>query len=73
MKIEIIKTPKNCDSDDIIFHGEYRGFGFKSKEDGRLCINKCPNCGQENYAMAVSSGGCAWCGFKADEKETSKI
>ena len=30
---------------------------------GKLYIVKCPECKSENYAMAVSSGQCAWCGI----------
>jgi len=34
-------------------------------DDGRLFMQRCPRCGRENYAMAVSSGTCCWCGEQA--------
>lgn len=41
--------------------------------DGQLYLVRCYNCGgirgKENYAMAVSSGTCAWCGWKDKENE----
>jgi hypothetical protein len=33
--------------------------------DGKPYLVRCPNCDRENYSMAVSSGICAWCGWKA--------
>jgi len=41
---------------------------FRS-EDGRLYLVRCFSCGAENYAPAVSSGRCAFCGWKAAEEE----
>lgn len=36
-------------------------------KDGLLCIIRCfacePNRGKENWAMAVASGQCQWCGW----------
>lgn len=29
-----------------------------------LYLVKCPKCNKENYAPAVTSGQCAWCGWK---------
>lgn len=40
------------------------GYVF-AREDGRLYLVRCPECGRENYAMAVSSGYCVWCGREA--------
>lgn len=34
---------------------------------GRTYLVRCPKCKRENYAMAVSSGVCAWCGYSPDE------
>lgn len=45
-----------------------KGHGFID-EDGKKCMERCFSCGKENYAMAVISGFCAWCGFNANEKE----
>ncbi len=40
--------------------------------DGQLYLLRCYNCdpvhGQENYAMAVASGQCAWCGWKGERE-----
>jgi hypothetical protein len=55
-----IKKAKG-DSDDILYKGKW--IGFKSKSGGTLGLRKCPECGRENYAMAVLGGVCVWCGF----------
>lgn len=44
-----------------------RGYGYL-QDDGRIGLIRCPACGKENYAMAVTSGKCAWCGFDANQK-----
>lgn len=40
------------------------------REDGQLYLVRCFACdkerGKENWAMAVSSGICAWCGWRED-------
>ena len=66
----IHETPKDYDSDDVTWEGG--GSGYRSKKDGKICILKCPACKKENYAMAVSSGQCCWCGFTAD-REVNKM
>lgn len=37
--------------------------------DGKTYLVRCPKCKRENYALAVSSGICAWCGFDANKKK----
>lgn len=39
-------------------------------KDGKIFLVKCPpsECGLENYASAVATGICAWCGFDANKK-----
>lgn len=37
--------------------------------DGKTYLVRCPECKKENYAMAVSSGICAWCGYDANAKK----
>ena len=32
-------------------------------DDDTLLMIRCPECGQENYAPAVATGRCVWCGF----------
>lgn len=68
MDIKIRKTGPENDSDDVEFtkDGKSIGFGFKSKETGKICLIRCPLCGRENYSMVVSSGDCAWCGYNAN-------
>ena len=39
------------------------------REDGKAYVVRCPACKRENYAMAVASGICAWCGWEAEEGE----
>ena len=54
---------------------EGKGSGFWAERDGKLlkCIMRCPECGAENYALAVATGTCAWCGFDANrEPDLSK-
>lgn len=34
--------------------------------NGKLYLVRCPRCDRENWAMYVSSGQCAWCGWKAE-------
>ena len=36
--------------------------------NGKTYLVRCPKCGKENYAMAVSSGVCAFCGYDANKE-----
>lgn len=38
-----------------------RGYVWKTS-DGKLYVQRCPECEKENWAPAVASGQCAWCG-----------
>jgi len=42
---------------------------FWSEENQKLYMVRCPKCGKENYAPAVASGTCAWCGYDVNKKE----
>lgn len=44
------------------------GYVWEGK-DGGLFMERCPKCGKENWALAVASGQCAWCGYEAKEKD----
>jgi ribosomal protein L37E len=55
-------------SDDI---RKGKGYGYRAKT-GKICMEKCFSCGKENYALAVSSGTCAWCGYDANKKVARK-
>lgn len=35
--------------------------------DGSIYLIICPKCNKENYATAVSSGICVWCGYDANK------
>ena len=40
--------------------------GLYLQVDGKYGLIKCPECNQENYALAVNSGICCWCGYNAN-------
>jgi ribosomal protein L37E len=67
VKMVLELTSDKYDSDNVRFMqgGTQVGFGYraKNKEDAKICLIRCPKCGKENYAMAVTTGSCAWCGF----------
>lgn len=42
-------------------------------DDGRLFMIRCPRCGRENYAGAVSSGTCAFCGEVAKRATSESL
>ena len=44
------------------------GYGF-TRKDGGIAMQSCFECGKENWAMAVYSGCCAWCGHDANEHQ----
>ena len=58
-------TPDNNDSNSVDFmkKGKRVGHGYQSKKDDRFHILRCPECSRENYALAISEGSCAFCGF----------
>jgi hypothetical protein len=35
-------------------------------EQGNPYLVRCPSCMRENYAIAVATGQCVWCGWKAE-------
>jgi len=47
-------------------------FAFKG-DDGKIYLIRCPKCDLENYAPAVASGQCAWCGYKATEDDVKEV
>jgi ribosomal protein L37E len=49
-----------------------KGHGYIDKK-GKICMESCFACGKENYAMAVSSGTCAWCGHNPNKKPVRKV
>jgi hypothetical protein len=57
--------------DDIWWYNgedpESCGFGYRIKATGLICINRCPMCEQENYAINRPTGTCASCGFNPNK------
>ena len=43
-----------------------RGYGFVTPS-GKFYMVRCGACGRENWAMAVASGQCCWCGDTGPE------
>jgi len=39
-------------------------------DDGRPFVVRCPKCKRENWAMAVASGQCSWCGWHEPNAES---
>ena len=68
MKYTIGERKKGHDSATLYADGEAVGF----VGDGSIGLERCPECGKENYAMAVLSGVCCWCGFEIDANEVFK-
>lgn len=54
---------KKLTEEEKLSRGNFRN------EEGKLYIVRCPMCKQENYAPAVASGQCVWCGYKEEEEE----
>lgn len=48
-----------------IFEG--KGHGYVN-EAGIICMQSCFKCGRQNYAIAVATGRCAWCGYNPNGK-----
>jgi ribosomal protein L37E len=38
----------------------------------KIYMEQCPKCKRENHSMLVSTGRCAWCGYKATKKDINK-
>jgi len=47
-----------------------KGHGFWA--NGKFYLQRCFDCFRENYALAVSSGQCAWCGSTKTDKTKPK-
>ena len=60
-------NPPTYDHDTMFYDGNF--IGFRSHKDGHLGLERCPECGRENWAMAVVSGECCWCGFDVNKLE----
>ena len=49
-----------------------KGEGFRDKASGKIWMTTCFSCGRENYAAAVASGTCAWCGHDPNKAKLTK-
>jgi ssDNA-binding Zn-finger/Zn-ribbon topoisomerase 1 len=57
----------NEKTEEKLLYGNFR------TEDGKLFLLRCPECKLENYAPAVASGECAWCGWKEKQIKEEKL
>ena len=57
------------DSSNLYLDGKYIGF----VGDDNVGLQRCPECGVENHAMAVLSGVCYACGWKVDIESVEKV
>lgn len=65
-KTVISLNPDHMDSDNVSWaapDGSAQGSGYRSKNDKKIHVLRCPACHKENYAPAVHDGACAFCGF----------
>jgi hypothetical protein len=62
--VEIRPASPGADHELVFVHGQQIGFLGR---DGRFGLERCAECGLENYAPAVMGGQCVWCGWKLDE------
>ncbi len=60
-RLEIKVNPPDYDCDEMFVDGTWVGFVSKTRD--HVGLQKCLECGRENYAAAVLGGVCAWCGF----------
>lgn len=42
------------------------------ESNGKKYLVRCPRCERENWALSVSSGRCAWCGYDANNSQEDK-
>lgn len=47
--------------------------GYSFFEDGKWFLVRCHVCQKENWAMAVASGECSWCGYNANKSNGVSI
>lgn len=64
--VEYREPRPGCDSRDVHVNGKF--VGFSSVVDDFVKVQRCFECGKSNWAMAVNSGVCCWCGWDANEQ-----
>ena len=51
---------------------DHKGYVWKAAGKAKLFLIRCPKCGRENYAAAVSTGVCVWCEYVAKPEDVRK-
>ena len=52
----------------IYLNGHYIGFiGIGEEDERSIYLQRCGSCRKENWAVAVASGVCCWCGWDANK------
>lgn len=52
------------------YRSDNRGFSFKG-DNQRWYLVRCHNCKMENWAPAIATGICCWCGYDDNQREIS--
>lgn len=55
-----------------------KGYGYRDRETGRVCMQRCFECGEENWVGCAPDGFCGWClydpnkmgDFDAEKRQT---
>ena len=69
MKYTIGKRKAGWDSANLYLDGVAIGF----VGDDCVGLERCPECGAENYMMVVLSGACAFCGWEIDRDAVERV
>lgn len=74
LRTEIRKATKTTDNIWWYEKGNrsWEGFGYIIKDTGFICIIRCPQCCNENYALNITTGTCSSCGWDANELQKAK-
>jgi len=69
----IVRENRNKQADHNPAWYNNKGIGFEGKKhpERGIALERCPECGLENYAAAVLSGICAWCGWSVEGIEVT--
>lgn len=65
--LRVKPNPSTHDHDDLYYNDQW--IGFVPHTSKKRCLVKCPKCGRENYAMAVTTGVCAWCAYDVTKED----
>lgn len=73
LRVHISKREDTFNSLIFYMGDEKKGYGYYDKKSKLICLNRCPVCDKENWAMAVSTGVCAWCQFNPNDNNKITI